>query len=71
MKMGDNTYQDCLKELEPTMTVYPRHLPFYSRFESRLEVSAGQVIRVYNPPSLSKLSSVLLVANCAPEKVQR
>jgi len=71
LNMAETTYLACLEALRPSMTVEQRHLPFYSRFESRLEFSAGRVTRVYNPSSLSRLSSVMLVANCSPVRVQR
>jgi hypothetical protein len=60
------------QELSLVDRVQSHHLPHYSRFHCQVgHVGSGQVRRIYNPPSLASLASVIVVANSEPVKIQR
>jgi hypothetical protein len=70
--MASKEHTFVFNELDLANSVESRHLPHYTRF--RVDVSfsgVGQVVRTYNPLSLSSLASTLVVANSTPEMVQR
>ena len=70
--MSDNKYVKAVSdELNMKFSVFPRHLPHYTRFTSSLKVEGGVPIRTFSPPTLSSLASALVVANTDPEDVQR
>ncbi len=66
----DNITERICPKIGFTGNVETRHLPHYTRFKSCLVFTNSGITRSYSPSSLSSLSSVYIVANSDPKKVQ-
>ncbi len=68
----NNLTEATARELDLGHSVMVRHLPHFVRFSASVSISGtGKVMRTYNPPSLSSLSTSVVVANSSPDKIQR